>query len=104
MVEADFEEVRHRVVRVPADEPAHSLVDRLAVCRYFGRFRAGEQATRWPWVPGAEGLVIRVEEVRVVRVVDLVAGKRRLQEEGLEEPARMRPVPLGRAHVRHRLD
>jgi hypothetical protein len=47
--------------------------------------------------------VVRVEEEGVDRVQRPVAGRVRLQDEGLEEPARVREMPLRRADVGHRL-
>src|SRR4029453_12932649 len=47
--------------------------------------------------------VVRVEEIGELRVENAIAGEMRDQEELLEEPGCVRPVPLGRARIRHRL-
>src|SRR3546814_3182242 len=48
--------------------------------------------------------VIGIEEVGIGRIERSVAGQVRLQQEGLEEPGRMRAMPLRRTRVRHRLN
>src|SRR5438093_1388606 len=48
-------------------------------------------------------VVIGVEEDAKLRMKALVAGQSGLQNEGLEEPARVREVPLDRARVGHGL-
>ncbi|MNE62160.1 hypothetical protein D3C80_1574260 [compost metagenome] len=50
------------------------------------------------------GFVVGVEQVVVERLRRAVAGQEGLQQEGLEEPADMRQVPLRRADVGHALD
>ena len=53
---------------------------------------------------GAHGLVVRVEDVGVGVVEGAVAGGVLAEDERLEEPRHVGPVPLRRAHVGHRLD
>jgi hypothetical protein len=52
---------------------------------------------------GAGRHVIRIEQIAEACVEDAVAGKMRQQQELLEEPGRVRPVPFGGAGVGHRL-
>src|SRR5215472_1410300 len=47
--------------------------------------------------------IVRVEERGEAFVEDAIAGELRQQEKLLEEPARMRAVPLDRARIGHRL-
>src|SRR6056297_2411648 len=55
-------------------------------------------------MPWPRLLVIRIKQIGVIRIDRLVALAEFGQKEGLEEPGRMRPVPLGRTHIRHGLD
>ena len=55
-------------------------------------------------LPLAFGLVIGIEAVLEVVREQRIAGQVRAQKESLEEPRRMREVPLGRAGVVHGLD
>src|SRR6266404_2181612 len=50
------------------------------------------------------GLIIGVEEVGEGRVEDPIARVEPSEDERLEEPGRMREMPLCRADIRHRLD
>ena len=79
------------------------LVDVLAVTADFGRPGAGHHPPPGPGVTIADSLVVAVEQVVEVRVVGLV-GAVWGEEEGLEEPGRVGPVPLRGARVRHRLN
>ncbi len=56
-----------------------------------------------PWMACADGLVVRVEDVGVLVVEGAIPGGVLTEDERLEEPGDMGAVPLGRAHVRHRL-
>ena len=57
-----------------------------------------------PRMPRADRLVVGVEEIFVGRIEHAVVRARAAQHEGLEEPRRVRQVPLGRTGVGHRLD
>ena len=82
----------------------------LPLRRRHGRYRAISS------MPGREGgraragggghhsLVVRVEDVGVGIVEGVVAGGVLPEDEGLEEPGHVGPVPLRRADVGHRLD
>lgn len=48
--------------------------------------------------------VVRVEEVRILRVNRTVVACVRMKNKSLEEPADMREVPFGRTNVFHRLN
>src|SRR5262249_26963106 len=66
--------------------------------------RTAQVAAPRAWLPRADRLVIRVEEVGVPLVHRTVARDEAGEHEGLEEPGRVGEVPLGRAGVGHRLD
>ena len=86
--------------------PEHRLhrgVHRGAVARDVVDARSGEEPAFGAWMPGADRLVVRVEDV-LVRIVECGIPRGVLTEdERLEEPGDVSPVPLGRAHVGHRL-
>ena len=52
---------------------------------------------------GAGRHIVRVEEITEALVEEAITGKARDQQELLEEPGRMRPVPFGRTGIGHRL-
>ena len=89
---------------VTGEQPGHRLVDVAAVVADLGRAGAGEQAAIGAGVPLADRLVVRVEEVPVRPGGTARSRRRSGQHEGLEEPGDVRPVPLRRADVGHRLD
>ena len=103
VVQTQFDEVEqvgwHR-----RDRREHRVVDVLAVVGDLGDAGTRQQPTLGTWMPRADCFVVRVEQVPEVGVERVVARLRAGQDEGLEEPRRVRSVPLGRAHVRHRLD
>ena len=53
---------------------------------------------------GADGLVIGIEAIGKALVIEPVLIVERPQHKGLEEPRRVRQVPLGRARIVHCLD
>ena len=89
---------------VPVQQLGHRRVDVAPVVGDLHDAGTGDQAPVGPGVPGTDGLVVGVEEEPEVRVEELVAGERGLEQEGLEEPGGVGPVPLGGAHVGHGLD
>ncbi len=87
-----------------AQQRVHGAVDEGAIARDLLDPGAGDEATLRPGMPGAHGLVIRVEDVGVGIVEGAVSVRVLPEDERLEEPRDVGPVPLRRAHVRHRLD
>ena len=64
----------------------------------------GQQSTLRAGMTGTDRLVVRVEQIPEPRVERSIAGEMGGQDKGLEKPAGVGPVPLGRAGVGHRLD
>ena len=87
-----------------AQEPAHLPVHVGPEGVHLVDGGAADPAPPVPAVALAGLHVVGIEEVGVGLVRGLVAGEVGLQEEGLEEPAHVRQVPLGGADVLHRLD
>ena len=81
----------------------HRGIDAAAVVLDLGERRARELSAARALHPRAHPFVVRVEEEPVTRVDRPVAGGEGSQHEGLEEPGRVREVPLGGAGVGHRL-
>ena len=84
-------------------QPLDSRIDVGAKRRDALAVRPREEAAPWPRVARASRDIVRIEKVGELRVEDAIAGKMRDEKELLEEPGRVRPVPLGRARIRHRL-
>ncbi len=84
------------------DEAPQAFVDACAVVAHIGGARARKQTPMGACVARTFCVVVRVVEQRV----PWIDGRdpRGLEDEGLEEPGRVRPVPLGRARVGHRLE
>jgi hypothetical protein len=104
VVEAEGHELVDRLADVGREDGAHRTVDGLPVGPDLGGGRPGDLAALGPGVPGADGLVVRVEQVAEGLVERLVAGVVGLEDERLEEPGGVGPVPLRGADVGHRLD
>ena len=84
-------------------QSVHGLVHELAVAGDLVDARTGEETALGPRMPIPDRLVVRVEDVGVGIVVRVVAGGVLPEDERLEEPGHVGPMPLGRAHVGHRL-
>jgi hypothetical protein len=85
-------------------EGIHCLVDVGAVLRNFVNARTRQEAALGSRMPSTDGLVVRVEDIGVRTVECVVTGAVLSQDEGLEEPRDVGPVPLRGAHVGHGLD
>jgi hypothetical protein len=85
----------------PRQQRHHLAVDRAAVGRDLVAARPRQQPALRPRVPRPDRLVVRVPQEPGARIDRRDAA--RLQHERLEEPRRVRAVPLGRAARRHRL-
>ena len=64
----------------------------------------GDQPTFGSAMPFSQRIVIRIEEVRVLWMKRPVIRNCRKEQEGLEEPADVGEMPLGRADIRHGLN
>ena len=85
-------------------EVLHGCIHMRAVGHDLAQTGARQQAAHRPRMTWPEGLVIRVEQVKVLLVERAVMHDMRLQHHGLEKPAGMRQMPFCRAGVLHRLD
>ena len=103
VVEAELDERGRRRGVARVDELVHRVVDVRAVLRDLVDARPREQTALRARVPRTDRFVVRVEEVRVRGVERRVAGEPGREDERLEEPGGVGPVPLRRAHVGHRL-
>src|SRR6185436_19966805 len=86
------------------DQLFHRGVDVRPVARDLVDGRARQQTSFGSGMTRTDGLVVRVEQVSEVGIEGVVPGERGLEEKRLEEPGRVTAVPLGRAHVGHRLN
>ena len=93
--------LRCRIEITGIEQPQHLFVDMGAVGQNFIKRRPGNQAPLRPRMHIPDRVVVGVEQV-VIRVIQPrhAVG---FQDEALEEPGDVREVPLGGAHVGHRL-
>ncbi len=80
-----------------------SSVDLEPVGSDFGDTGPCDDAAPWPRVLLSDGLVVAVEQHPVRAVDRFEVGFVPLEYERLEEPGRVCPMPLRRAHIGHRL-
>ncbi len=100
---AENHAVEHLRRRPARDQPLHRRIDMAAVGHHLVDARAGDQAAPRAGVPRPGLHVIGVEEEGEPVIRRTVAGRMLAQDELLEEPGRVREMPLGRAGVLHRL-
>jgi hypothetical protein len=86
-----------------SDEREHRFVDMATIRIHFGQRRARQQPTLGAFVARTECFVIRIEEKRVLLVKERIARRMSDEQHRLEEPCRMRQMPLRRARIGHRL-
>jgi hypothetical protein len=106
VVEADLQDAQHLRKLGLVHRRYQSLdggVDMGAKIGNLGAVRPREEPALRSRVARAGGDVIGIEQIGELRVERPVAGKLRDQQELLEEPGGMRPVPLGGARIGHRL-
>ena len=104
MVEPQGDQLGQTGLTGVADEGVHCLVDELAVARDLVDPRTGQETTFGPGMTGADSLVVGVEDVGVGLVEGAVSGGVFPEDERLEEPRHVGPVPFRRAYVGHGLD
>ena len=107
VVEAELDRGHHLVegAGVQADdEVAHPVVDVAAVDPDVVGARTADEAAVGACVSRPDRLVVAVEQEPVLLLVGREAGLVVGEDEGLEEPGDVRPMPLGGGDVGHRLD
>ena len=104
MVQPELDELLHLRGERPGQERLHGIVHSGPVGPDLLHGGAGEISTAGPTVPLSGLYVVGVEQEGVALVVQAIAGEVGNEDEGLEEPGRVREVPLRRAHVGHGLD
>jgi len=102
VIESELEQ-RLPVAAAALDQVGHGLGHMPAIGQDLFDSRPGDHAALRPRMPRAHGLVVGIEEIFVGRIESPVAGRVCAEQEGLEEPRRVREMPLGRAGIRHRL-
>ena len=104
VVYPELDERTHRLVRRRMEEPVHGLVHVGPVAPDVGGPGTGQKTSLGSRMSGADRFVVGVEEEPVGRVERAVADLMGAEQERLEEPTGVGPVPFGRADVGHRLD
>src|SRR5713101_72570 len=82
----------------------HALIDVPAVGIRLLDGRSRDQPTFGSAVPFSQRVVVRVKKVRVLWMKRLVIRNCRKEQEGLEKPADVGEMPLGRADIWHGLN
>src|SRR6185437_15527527 len=85
----------------PLEQRHHRAVHVRAVLVDVRHGRSRDEAALRAAMALARLHIVRVEQVGVARIQRLIPRHVRRENEGLEEPARVRDVPLRGAHVRH---
>jgi len=103
VVEAQLDQGDNGRVRpaIGLDQGVHRLVDPAPVVGDIGHARTADETPIGTGVPLAHGLVVRVEQIAVGLLDRLMAVRE--EQERLEEPGGVGPVPLRGADVGHRL-
>ena len=94
---------RLRIRRQPRQRIEQRRIDMRAVSPHFVERRPRHHPAPIARMTPPLGLVIAVEQKRKTLVVERITGDVITQHERLEEPRRMRQMPLGRRRVVHRL-
>jgi len=81
----------------------HRIVHLRAIAEDFLHRRTRQQPAARARERDADLIIIRVEQMLELRVKRAVTGDKGFEQEGLEEPARVCEVPLGRARIGHGL-
>ena len=103
VIEAEFDQ-RRGLGRQIAQQPCQSGINSGAKGAHHVGTGPGEQATHGAGMPGADRLVVGIEQEAGIRVKHLISGKEGREDEFLKKPSRMGAMPLRRAGVGHGLD
>ena len=82
----------------------HGRVDMGAIVRDFPHRGTREHAASGPGMPGADRLIVGIEEVAELRVEELIAVEVRGEQKIFEEPGGVGQMPLRGTRVGHGLD
>ena len=104
VLQAKFDQGGRRGRKASLQQAQHRFIDMAAIGPHLIERRAAEEAALRARMALADAHIITVELNRIGRIESAIAGLVLREEKRLEEPARMRQMPFGRAGVRHRLD
>ena len=107
VMETDLENpqrLRALVLGNTGDEALNRGIDMSPVVGDRTDRRPAQQPASRPRMPRTRRHIVGIEQIAKVFVEDPIARKVRNKEKLLEEPGRMRTMPLGRARIGHRLD
>ena len=103
VMQPEFDYRRHGRILVALQEFVHLRIDVLAIRVDFGQTRPRNHAALGARMLVAHGVVVGIEQDLEMRIERTVSGEVRGQHKGLEKPAGVRQMPLGRAGIGHRL-
>jgi hypothetical protein len=86
------------------DQCGHVVIDVRTVRRDVFYCRARQKTTQRAREKRADRLIVRVEQIAVLRMECTIARQQRQQQEVLEEPRRVRKMPFGRTAFGRALD
>lgn len=104
VVQAQRDEPPDRLRNAARQQALHGRVHMGAVGEHLVQRGPRQHAPARPRVAGADGLVVRIEQVAVACIRRAVAGHVGAEDECFEKPGGVGQVPLGGAGVVHRLD
>ena len=104
VMRAEFDDLGDCGIEATGHQLEHFLVDMIAIIGNLSNGRASNEATLRSWVARADCLVVAVVEKAVLGPIPHAAACAVGAQYKLgEEPRGVRPVPLRRAGVGHRL-
>ena len=83
---------------------AHEIINPVSIFKCLAQSRPGNEPALGPAMHFTGGIIVRVEQIGVLRVYRCVVRQGLFENKGLEKPARVRKMPFRRARLRHRLD
>ena len=86
------------------DQRTHRGIDVSAIVGNFAGIGPGDKPALRARLPRPRRDVIGIEQIGKALIERFVIRRKRTQQKLLEKPGRVRPMPFGRAGVRHRLD
>ena len=103
VMEAELDQRRDVRMSAACQQVRHAFIDMIAIGANLLERRARQQATVRPPVPIADRLVVGIKEIAEPGIEVPIPRHVRAEHELLEEPGRVREVPLRGARVRHAL-